>query len=365
MADELDIIAFRRALHRRPELSFRETGTHDSSPARSTGWASPTAPSPRTGVLARIEGRGDLRRAVVLRADIDALPIREQADVAWRSLNDGVMRLRRRPHGRADGCLCREFNRSLSDFEGTLLRTLPAGRYSRRAVLAEEPFADYDVPGRDERARQTSLEVGTFGFRAGNHGFRATRLYFTVHGTGATPHCQSIARPRSRRRRTRRRTAQPSTCPERVTLDRPHRGRRRDERRPDDVRLEDAAHLRRGRCACAPSRYDPRHRRLRRPPVRPGQPSTSGGGYPAWSTARLASLARSLAAERWQAVDLPAPRRPRHQVLHAPAILRCSTTGLGVGAASGAACTSTFSPDEAHLHRRLSLYASAGPQTVE
>ena len=29
MADELDIIAFRRALHRRPELSFRETGTHD------------------------------------------------------------------------------------------------------------------------------------------------------------------------------------------------------------------------------------------------------------------------------------------------------------------------------------------------
>lgn len=43
----------------------------------------------RTGVLARIEGRGNLRRAVVLRADIDALPIREQADVAWRSLNDG------------------------------------------------------------------------------------------------------------------------------------------------------------------------------------------------------------------------------------------------------------------------------------
>ena len=46
MADELDIIAFRRALHRRPELSFRETGRTTSSPARSTGWASPTAPSP-------------------------------------------------------------------------------------------------------------------------------------------------------------------------------------------------------------------------------------------------------------------------------------------------------------------------------
>lgn len=46
MADELDIIAFRRALHRRPELSFRETGTHDLIARTLDGWASPTAPSP-------------------------------------------------------------------------------------------------------------------------------------------------------------------------------------------------------------------------------------------------------------------------------------------------------------------------------
>lgn len=45
MADELDIIAFRRALHRRPELSFRETGTHDLIARTLDGWASPTAPS--------------------------------------------------------------------------------------------------------------------------------------------------------------------------------------------------------------------------------------------------------------------------------------------------------------------------------
>ena len=65
MADELDIIAFRRALHRRPELSFRETGTHDLIARTLDGLGIAHRTVARTGVLARIEGRGDLRRAVV------------------------------------------------------------------------------------------------------------------------------------------------------------------------------------------------------------------------------------------------------------------------------------------------------------
>ena len=51
-------------------------------------------PIARTGVLAWIEGRGKAdpkRRAVVLRADIDALPITEQNDIGWRSCTPGVM----------------------------------------------------------------------------------------------------------------------------------------------------------------------------------------------------------------------------------------------------------------------------------
>ena len=71
MADELDIIAFRRALHRRPELSFRETGTHDLIARTLDGLGIAHRTVARTGVLARIEGRGDLRRAVVLRADLE------------------------------------------------------------------------------------------------------------------------------------------------------------------------------------------------------------------------------------------------------------------------------------------------------
>ena len=57
MAEELDIIAFRRALHCRPELSFRETATHDYivRTLDALGIAHRTVAG--TGVLARIEGR--------------------------------------------------------------------------------------------------------------------------------------------------------------------------------------------------------------------------------------------------------------------------------------------------------------------
>ena len=91
MADELDIIAFRRALHRRPELSFRETGTHDLIARTLDGLGIAHRTVARTGVLARIEGRGDLRRAVVLRADIDALPVAEGTGLPFSSQRPGVM----------------------------------------------------------------------------------------------------------------------------------------------------------------------------------------------------------------------------------------------------------------------------------
>lgn len=84
-------VEFRRHLHRHPELSFRETESARFIAEALREAGIPCRPIAGTGVLAKIEGRGDLRRAVVLRADIDALPIREQSGAAWSSENDGVM----------------------------------------------------------------------------------------------------------------------------------------------------------------------------------------------------------------------------------------------------------------------------------
>ena len=87
-------IQFRRHLHMHPELSFREHDTAAFISARLSELGIEHRPIAGTGVLAKIEGRGKAdpkRRAVVLRADIDALPIDERNDADWRSRNQGVM----------------------------------------------------------------------------------------------------------------------------------------------------------------------------------------------------------------------------------------------------------------------------------
>lgn len=87
---ESELADVRRDLHRNPELAFRETRTSAKIAARleeldyrvTTGIA-------RTGVYADLDnGDGPM---VALRADMDALPMREQNDVPYRSEIDGIM----------------------------------------------------------------------------------------------------------------------------------------------------------------------------------------------------------------------------------------------------------------------------------
>ena len=84
------IVDLRRQLHRHPELMYEEIET--SRLVRATlddlgiSYRHPVA---RTGVVATI-GRGP-GRCVALRADMDALPIHEEADVPFRSEIDGRM----------------------------------------------------------------------------------------------------------------------------------------------------------------------------------------------------------------------------------------------------------------------------------
>jgi amidohydrolase len=87
---ERELIELRRDLHRHPELSFRETRTAAQVARRmeALGLAVQTGIA-RTGVVAELtNGAGPV---VALRADMDALPIREANNVDYRSTVDGVM----------------------------------------------------------------------------------------------------------------------------------------------------------------------------------------------------------------------------------------------------------------------------------
>jgi carboxypeptidase Ss1 len=88
---EPEIIRTRRAVHQRPELSFHERATSKlvADRLRSMGIEAKTGVG-GTGVLGTLRGvkRG---RVVALRADMDALPVQEMTDVAFKSRVKGVM----------------------------------------------------------------------------------------------------------------------------------------------------------------------------------------------------------------------------------------------------------------------------------
>ena len=87
-----EIIEIRRHLHQYPELSFNE---HKSSKYISSildkwdikysdGYAT-------TGIVAVLESQNPKSKVIALRADFDALPIKEENQVVYCSKNEGVM----------------------------------------------------------------------------------------------------------------------------------------------------------------------------------------------------------------------------------------------------------------------------------
>lgn len=181
-------IAFRRHLHRHPELSFEEHATSRFIAEQLSACGIENSPIAQTGVIAKIEGRGDLRRAVVLRADIDALPIDEATGLEYSSERRGVMHAC--GHDMHAAILFGVLQRLSADrkFEGTIFGVFqPAEECNpggASLILADNPFEGYDVVAVVGEHTDPSLEVGVFGFREGQYMASSDELRFTLCGKG-------------------------------------------------------------------------------------------------------------------------------------------------------------------------------------
>lgn len=188
----MNSIEFRRHLHRHPELSFEEHQTAAFIREQLTAAGIPCRPIAQTGILATIEGRlttpETARRAVVLRADIDALPIEEQTALPYASQNRGVMHAC--GHDLHAAMLFDALLRlhAAPDFAGVVLGLFqPAEECNpggASVVLAEEPFADYEVVAVVGQHVDWQLEVGEIGLREGAFMAASDELRFTVKGRG-------------------------------------------------------------------------------------------------------------------------------------------------------------------------------------
>ena len=148
----MEPVEFRRRLHAHPELSFKEHATAAFIEQQLDELGIEHRRIASTGVVARIKGRktpeGD-RRAAVLRADIDALPVTERNDCEWRSQNEGVMHACGHDmHAAVLFGVLKTFAEA-PDFRGTLFGLFQPGEECNPGgaslVLAEKPFG-IDLP---------------------------------------------------------------------------------------------------------------------------------------------------------------------------------------------------------------------------
>lgn len=87
---EEDIIHFRRDLHENPELSGQEFRTQEKIMKELEKLGIPYKKAGNTSLIASLKG-GKSGKIVALRGDIDALPIKEETDVEFKSKTEGVM----------------------------------------------------------------------------------------------------------------------------------------------------------------------------------------------------------------------------------------------------------------------------------
>lgn len=184
------VTAIRRHLHAHPELSFEEYTTsayvcerlEEYGIAYQTGFV-------KTGIIAVIEGKNPERKTIALRADMDALPIHEQNDVPYRSVNEGVMHAC--GHDVHTACVLgagRILYELRHEWEGRIVllfqpgeEKLPGGA---KLMIAEGALQRYPVSAILAQHVFPSMEAGNLGFRPGMYMASSDELYITVKGKG-------------------------------------------------------------------------------------------------------------------------------------------------------------------------------------
>ena len=86
-----EFIDIRHHLHANPELSYKEFETSKFVQGKLKEFAIPFEIKTTTGVVGVIKGKDPGKKIIALRADLDALPIKEENNVDYKSKHEGIM----------------------------------------------------------------------------------------------------------------------------------------------------------------------------------------------------------------------------------------------------------------------------------
>ncbi len=184
-----EFIIVRRHLHQNPELSFKEHNTcaYIKAQLQDIGITDIVSVA-ETGLLATIYGIRE-GESVLLRADIDALPIEEINDVSYVSKKKGVMHACGHDVHTASLLLCAKILFELKDdLQGKVKLLFQPGEEvmpgGASLVINEKAYQDLgNLPHFAQHVRP-DIPVGKVGFCSGKFMASMDELFLTVKGRG-------------------------------------------------------------------------------------------------------------------------------------------------------------------------------------
>jgi len=190
------VVADRRHLHAHPELSFEEHNTRAFVARQLREMGIPFREVAGTGLIGEIRGERGGGPTLALRADMDALPITEANEVAYRSTNPGVMHACGHDVHTANLLgTARILQAVRKDFSGTVRllfqpgeEQLPGGA---TLMIRDGALEDPQPAAIFGQHVHPPLRAGMVGFRPGIYMASTDELFLTVRGRGghgAMPH---------------------------------------------------------------------------------------------------------------------------------------------------------------------------------
>jgi amidohydrolase len=185
-----EIIAYRRHLHAHPELSFEEYETSEFVYNKLTEFGlKPVKGIGGTGIVALLKGKNPSKRILALRADMDALPIKEQNNVPYKSMNQGVMHACGHDvHTSSLLGTAKILNDIKDHMEGTIKLIFQPGEEKipgGASLMIKDGVLENPSPGSIIGQHVMSqLPVGKVGFKPGMYMASADEIYIKVIGKG-------------------------------------------------------------------------------------------------------------------------------------------------------------------------------------
>ena len=185
-----ELTAFRRDLHAHPELGFEEVYTSGRVKQAmalcgvdeiQTGFG-------KTGVVAVVHGKTNTRNQMIaLRADMDALPLIEQNDCAWKSSKTGLMHACGHDGHTAMLVGAARYLAETRNFDGTAILVFQPGEEGfagARAMIQDGLFDQYPAQAAFAIHNSPETPVGIIGLTPGPMQAAVDRIEIVVTGKG-------------------------------------------------------------------------------------------------------------------------------------------------------------------------------------